>query len=566
MGWVIVSTMANTRFLHAEEENENVLFEIKGYMVEGNSILAEEELMLVLQPYTGPGMSAETVNTAKDALEKFYHNQGYPTVLVNIPMQTLDSNMVKFQVVESRIGKVRVSGNEYFTMKRLLRSLPSITPGNILYLPQLEKELNRLNRNPNITVAPVLGPGKEFGTIDVELKVKDRLPLNASLEMNNYSTHTTTDLRSSFKINYDNFWQRDHSLSLQFQTSPEDPDEVKVIAGSYLMGSFLNEDHMVACYAVWSDSDVAIVDDLRVISKGSIFGIRYIIPLPAMQSYYHNLTLGMDYKKFDEVIDLNPTNKGTSTDSETATDQSVDGSTEDSTSTDTSGSENTDTSSDTGNKDESSGIDYLPVSITYGASFDDPWGRNQFSMGVGAAFRGLVTDQSEFELKRYKARASYMTFNFSLTREQNITESSSVYTRMNAQLATMPLISNEQFFGGGASSVRGYKENEATGDSGISGTIEIRLPDVGTILYHMTPWLNPSSIRPYLFYDIAELSVQQPLPEQKSEFTLQGTGMGLRGNITQYFHYQFDMGYPLVSTENIDSGDLQFYFKVSGEF
>ena len=194
---------------------EEPMFAIKGYMVEGNSLLTEEEIDLVLQPYTGPEKSAETVNQARDALEAFYHHQGYPAVLVNIPLQTLDSDMVKLQVIESRIGKVRVTGNKYFTMKRLYRSLPSILPGNILYLPQLEKELNKLNRNRHIKVAPVLTPGREYGTIDVELKVKDRLPLHGSLELNNYGSHNTTDLRSSIKLNYDNFWQRDHSLSLR---------------------------------------------------------------------------------------------------------------------------------------------------------------------------------------------------------------------------------------------------------------------------------------------------------------------------------------------------------------
>lgn len=554
--WAALLVCALVSVTPSHGEGEDMSFEIKGYMVEGNSLLSLEEIDLLLEPFTGTGKNAETVNKAKEALEKHYHAQGYPAVLVNIPLQTLDNNMVKFQVIESRIAKVRVSGNTYFTMKRLMRSLPSITPGRILYLPQLEKELNRLNRNQHITVAPVLGPGREVGTIDVELKVTDRLPLHGSLEVNNYSSHTTTDLRTSAKINYDNFWQRDHSLSLQLQTSPEDLDEVRVFAGSYLMGSLLNEDHMVSAYAVWSDSDVAILDDLRVVSKGSIAGIRYIVPLPPLPDYYHTLTLGMDYKHFTEVIDLNPAkdNSLSATD-ETAEDDETE-SVSDPEEEDESGS----------GEDEDSGIDYLPFSITYGATADDPWGRNTLSAGIGFALRGVVSNQREFESKRYKAMASYMVFNSSLSREHTLPAKNALYSRITLQLANMPLISNEQFFAGGAASVRGYKENEAAGDSGVSATLELRIPDAVPLLEQVVPRLKRFAFKPYLFYDIATLSVYEPLPGQPQSFTLQGTGMGARGTLSRHLQYQLDLGYPLIRTEKVNSGDLHFYFKVTGHF
>ena len=75
--------------------------------------------------------------------------------------------------------------------------------------------------------------GKTPETVDISLKVKDSLPLHGSLEINNRATHDTTELRLSGALRYDNLWQRDHSVSFQFQLSPQDPDEVRVFSASY---------------------------------------------------------------------------------------------------------------------------------------------------------------------------------------------------------------------------------------------------------------------------------------------------------------------------------------------
>ena len=162
-----------------QEEDETGTFAITGYRVKGNTILDGAEMAGITEPYTGPAMTTEQIEQARNALEKAYHEFGYPTVLVNIPEQTVESGTVLLEVVESRIRRVRITGNRYYTMERIRNDLPSLAPGSILYLPRLQEELNRLNRGRDLKVAPVLQPGKNPGTIDVELKVVDRLPCTA---------------------------------------------------------------------------------------------------------------------------------------------------------------------------------------------------------------------------------------------------------------------------------------------------------------------------------------------------------------------------------------------------
>lgn len=206
----------------AQAEEQQPTFEIKSYSIEGNTLLPKDTIQGILKEYTGPKKTAETVNKARDALEKYYHDAGYPAVLVNIPEQSIEeqSVVVKLQVIESKIGNVRVTGNRYYTKEKIIRELPSLAPGKVLYVPSLQRDLERINRGEDLKATPSLSPGQEMGTTDVEIKVEDKLPFHGSFELNNRSTHDTSPLRINAMLRYDNLWQMDHSLALQGQLSP----------------------------------------------------------------------------------------------------------------------------------------------------------------------------------------------------------------------------------------------------------------------------------------------------------------------------------------------------------
>src|SRR5208283_4526763 len=118
----------------AEGDERAAAFEIRTFELSGNSLFTEEKLQEIVKTFTGAGKTAADVEKARDALEKFYHDAGYPAVLVNIPEQTIKGGIVKLQVIESRIGRVKISGNRYFTSEKMMRDLQSFNPGEILYL------------------------------------------------------------------------------------------------------------------------------------------------------------------------------------------------------------------------------------------------------------------------------------------------------------------------------------------------------------------------------------------------------------------------------------------------
>ncbi len=503
-------------------------FEIRKFELSGNSIFSAEKLQEAVKSFTGAGKTAADVEKARDALEKLYHDAGYPAVLVNIPEQTIKGGIVKLQVIESRIGRVKISGNRYFTSEKMMRDVQSFNPGEILYLPKVQQEIGRMNRNQDFKVEPVMTPGSEPGTIDVELKVDDRFPLHGSLELNDRASHDTDPLRLNGMIRYDNLWQMEHSLSLQYQTAPQDSSEVEVFSASYILPAPWELDHQWVLYGIRSDSNTYtdVGDGFRVVGKGTILGTRYVIPLSPYKLYAHNITIGLDYKDYKSSVDFNATT-GNTTPSPIITP-----------------------------------VTYMPLSFAYSSVLQDGGGMTQFNAGLNLSFRGVVADQSQFEGARYKGNASYLFVTAGIQRNQKLPWGMGLLIKVDGQAADQPLIPNEEYTAGGMENVRGYMECEAQGDDAIHGTIELSFPDPFS-RFGIWKRLQTS---PYIFYDIAQLNVKDPLPAQKGSITLDGAGAGIRGSVTKYLEYELDWAVALNTTDQTRANDNRFYFKLKAVF
>ena len=305
----------------------------------------------------------------------------------------------------------------------------------------------------------------------------DKLPLHASLELNNHYTANTTHTRLSGMVRYDNLWQRNHSLTLNAQVSPEKTSESKVFSASYLF-PVPKSGVMVAAYFIHSASDVAAVGDINVLGNGNIYGLRAIIPFRARPNYFHSFTVGVDRKDFGETVSL------------------------------------------LGSDSINTPIRYTPLMAQYSATLTDENGTTQFNLGTSFALRGFMgNSDAAFENKRFKAHANYFIFKGDLSRTQNLTHGWGVVGKLDTQIASQPLISNEQYGAGGADSVRGYLESERLGDYGAHGMLELHAPNLmgtteglSTILY------------PLAFLEGASIRIRDPLPGQQSSFSLSSAG------------------------------------------
>ena len=499
-----------------KEAEKSESYEIKGFLVEGNTLFPDKKDRVSLHEFTGQNKTDADVEKARDTLEKFYHDQGYPTVFVSIPEQTLVDGLVKFQVIESTINEVTVSGNRYYSTEQILEDLPSLAPGEIIYLPKVQDDINQVNLTPDLKVAPSLTPGKEIGKVDVELKVEDHLPLHGSLELNNRYTTGTTELRLNGMLRYDNLWQKRHAISIQYQTAPEDLNQVQAVSGAYSLPVPGRKQDHVALYGIYNKSNTAFGEGFKAVGNGNVIGLRYQPGLPHYSDISQNMSLGIDYKDFKDENGLKE--GGT----------------------------------------ETSPITYVPFSLAYGLTLMDPTGYTQFSGAVNLSFRGL-TSESNFGNKRYNAHGNYIYTTLGAERTQNLPADVTWYLKADGQLSDQPLISNEQYSAGGMDNVRGYHESEVMGDNAFHLGSELRAPE----LFQYGRYQDKFRCQPYFFYQGAWLEVKNPLPGQQRRYTLQAVGLGVRGGMWGMVAYELDWGHVLSGTGATEKGEdrLQFSFR-----
>jgi hemolysin activation/secretion protein len=507
----------------AQEPAQEVTFPISGFLVDGNTLLSPEVIQDTLEAMIGTDKKASDVETARDTLEKLYHSKGYPTVSVGIPEQRVQEGIIRLDVAESKVAKLQIAGNRYVTAEKILNSLPAMKPGQILYTPEVQKEISKANENADVKLTPSLSQGNEPGTVDVDLKVEDTLPLHASLELSNRYSYGTTPLRLNAVIHYDNLWQSDHSLSLQYQTSPEDPSQVEVGAAAYSLPAPWAVNHTILLSGIWNSSNSAFGEGFNTVGKGKMFGVHYVLPLPALTNYSHNLIFGVDYKDFQNL---------------------------------TSQLTNTPSSNSSG---ENPAVVYVPLSFVYTSFLTDPHGVTQFNTGLNMGFRGLLSNPQVFAGNRFDARGDYLYATGGVQRTQDLIAGTKLFVKADGQVSDSPLINNEQYAGGGLDNVRGYRETEELGDSAVHCIVELRAPEIAASHGICDGKLQCT---PFIFYDQAHLFVMDPLPGQEPNFNLEGTGIGVKGLYDKCFEYETCWATALSSTDHTKAGDSMVHFRV----
>ncbi len=493
------------------------------YRVEGNKLLPTIRIEQAVYPFLGENKTIADVERARGALEKAYQDAGYLTVLVDIPEQTVAGGIVRLRVTEGKVERIRVVGSRYYDLGRILAEVPELAQGNVPYFPGLQQEMAVANSAVGVGITPVLRPGKTPGTVEAELKVEDKLPLHASVELSNYASPNTDPLRLTGMVRYDNLWQKQHSASLQYQTSPQDTNQVKVFSGTYLIP--LAGGNQLALYAVASHSNVASVGDLTLLGKGHIAGARWVVPMTMRQGLFHSFTFGVDYKDFTNDSML--------------------------------------AGSDTGHTP----ISYIPFSVGYSASMQDGKGvvdnanatLNFNLRGIGDRMTSCDGQTvSQFACMRYGAQADYFYLRGAIDHTQPLSLGLSMFVKLDGQITSGPLISNEQMVAGGADSVRGYYEAEQAGDDGVHGTLEMRGPQ----------WAkgNVNDLRVLAFVDGAHLRVREPLPSQVPTIDLTSAGVGLRSQAWGYFNVRMDIAWPFKDTLYTGAGKHRIGVKASMVF
>ena len=519
-------------------------FDVLEFEVEGNTVLAAPVVESALLPHMGPQRTLADVEAARTALEKAFQDAGWLSVLVDLPEQRVADGLVRLRVVEGRIERLRVTGARHFSQGHIRETVAAFAEGTVPDFNAAQAQLATLNRTDKRQVQPVLRPGLQPGTVEVELKVADALPMAGSVALSNHHSANTDALRLEASLRHDNLLQRGHSLALSLSTAPRATRQTRVATLGYTVP--LDASSSVSLSLTHSNSSVEPLGN-TVLGQGNTARLRFSQAW-ASAGAAHTLSLGAEYRDLQQRVRAG-TQAATGAASELSTP-----------------------------------LRYLPLQ----AAWDSQWwhgsGAQAAQTSLGATLtvglRGLLrrsvpcppddTPQDQFACNRDGADGGFATLRLEGQHVHPMPAGlpGRLTWRTSGQIALQPLVSGEQLTIGGTASVRGYLESEASGDTGLLASLEWQGPNLAR-------WLSAGlglgdgllrEAHGIGFIDAGLVRVIDPLPDQTARTGLAGAGMGLRMAGAAGSSADILLAWPLRRSAQTTDGRLRVHARVALSF
>ncbi len=514
-------------------------FEIRRFVVAGNTLLTEDQVQAAVAPFTGQGRVYGDIQQALEALENLYRSAGYTAVQVHVPEQELSSGEVRIDVVETVVGKVQVSDNRHFSQANIRASIPALKEGVSPNLRRISESVQLANDNPAKQVNVTLSAAESGDQIDAKIEVKDDNPLRVMLNLDNTGSADTGRWRTGVAIQHSNLFNRDHVATVAYTTSPDSPSGSKVDLYSlgyrlplYALGDSL--DFIYGKSSVSSGQTLALNSTLNITGRGEVYALRWNHFFARNGEWSSKLVLGADYKKVDSSCAINGGLLNGAT-LNTCLPYST-----------------------------------LPLSLTYSAQRQGVGQVIDANIGVarnmatGEARRNdalQVTDRYSLFTNGRQSMDNFIAVRGGASWLKAFQSDWQMRLAGNLQLSPHALPAVEQFGLAGATAVRGFTERAVSADSGVVLNSELYTPDL------LAKSELKGSMRLLAFVDAgrgANNNVTSSSQVQ-STLTLASIGAGLRYALGRDFNLRLDVARVLLNGNSITEqrGDLNAHLSAT---
>lgn len=474
-------------------------FTIQNFAISGNTLLSADVTQAAVAPFIGKERGMDDITKAADALRNAYAAAGYPVVQVFPPEQTAADGVIALRVIEGKLSKVSVEGNQAYDTANIRASLPALKEGTSPNAPGVIADIVLANENPAKQVAVDFKAGETAGDIDATIKVTEDRIEKTTLTYDNAGSLAAGYNRISIAYQNANIGNLDHMLSLGINTTVEHPldNGLNIVAGYRI--PFYQHGISLDLIGSYSDSRTTTTlpggqGSLNFTGRGTYLGTRVNHALPSVGEYRHKLVYGLDYKDFANEVNGGSTGTVTST----------------------------------------------PLSIGYVAQMATPsyqaGGTVTYASNLGYGLHGT---QRHYNADTLGAPNQWDAWRGTAFIALPLPEDWQFRATGNLQYSDNRLVNVEKFGIGGASSVRGYAERAVAGDSGYSFNLELYTPDFGK---HLTDNVKARGV---FFIDqgqVRQIANDQTGPLM-APITLSSIGIGLRLNYGKDLAIKADLGF-----------------------
>jgi hemolysin activation/secretion protein len=506
---------------------ESYKFKIKEIIIPENIILYEEvkqitktwegqEVYSRLAPEQENQLGAKTVLDLITEITNLYIAKGYITskaILSLSEEQDLPSGTVNIEVIEGTIANILVENRQRLSLNYICSRI-KLGIGKPLNHNQLEDQLKLLRKDPlfhNVEAKLQATETQEAGKSDLRVIVTESQPFTASLSFDNYSPSSVGSERFGLNLSYNNVTEIGDQITVSYYPT--------ITGGAHLLDFFykvpinaMNGTILLHFSPTWNRVTEAPFDELDIRAEKKQYEIFYRQPLVRSIREEFALSLGFSYQHGQTFIfDQFPTPFGFGPDDEGNTRTSV----------------------------ISFAQDYVKRD-SQGA-----WGlRSQFNFGVGL----FNATSNEYPLPD----GYFFSWLGQIQRVQSLSYNHLLIMQADVQLTPNSLLPAHQFVIGGNQSVRGYRENARSGDSGFRFSIEDRITVLrdakGDVKLQIIP-----------FIDLGSIWNQPSNPNRLyfNNFLISG-GIGILYQPIPDLLFRLDYGIPFIALED-KGNNLQDY-------
>lgn len=494
-------------------------FAIAIFVADGNTVLPDATVAAILQAHTGPERRFADIEAARRALEAAYLQAGYSTVRVTLPEQEVSGGTVRLRVQEMRLGRVELLAAQHHDFDNVGASLPGLQADQVPNTTAIAESLRLANENPSKQTYLLLKPAATGSHVDALIRLEDEKPWKVFTTADNTGTVDTGRTRIGIGYQHANLFNRDHVATVQYVSSAEKPNDVRVFGFGYRLPLYAQADAL-DLYAGYSDVDSGTVAGLfNVSGKGSILGLRYTYNFAKNSSVENKLAAGVDYRAYENDIDLSGTQLGNE-------------------------------------------VTVHPVNLTWSSLWKNEraqlggylsWLKNLPGGGKGR--------DSDFAAARNGADANYHLTRAGGSASQQILADWQLRLSADGQYSDEALVPGEQFGIGGQDSVRGFPERAISGDRGWRGGIELFTPDLGELT-----GISEARLRASIFFESGHIDRLQALPGEVVSEGIASTGLGLRLGVGKALSVRLDYGHVLDGGGSVLKSDHKLHGSVAYVF
>jgi hemolysin activation/secretion protein len=486
-------------------------FQVNRIEVVGSTIFTPEQFAVITNPFIGRELSFTELLEVKDAITKFYTDQGYVTTGAAITPQTVEVGVIKIQVIEGSLEEIKVIGNRRLNSKYISDRI-RLGAKKPLNVPRLIEKLQLLRLDPRIqNLSAELQTGTHPGSNILRVKVEEADTFKLTANLNNGRSPSVGSFRRGVDIQEANLLGLGDTLSVAYANT----DGSNTIALNYTLP--INAYNGTVFFGLNQGWNNVIEEPFSVLDiQSNIFSYELGYRQPLLQKPTQELAIGLSFSRQETQTELGLDNIGPFRLSPGA---------------------------DAQGRTNISAMrffqEYTQRSNQYVFA-----ARSQFSLGVDWFGTNVNANEPDSRFFAWRGQGQWV---------RQLAPDTLFLVRGDLQLAANSLVPLEQFGLGGQLSVRGYRQDT---DNGLLFSAEFRLPIVRIPQIAGVLQLTP-------FIDVGKgWNVNHKDP---SSNTLVGTGLGLLWKQGDNFSARLDWGIPLTSTDG-EKRSLQengLYFSLS---